>query len=207
MLMAKNIVLKENSTQYEIEYDEKTYTINVPIAGKHYVYNTLAGICIGIKYGIEMKKIIKGISEFTLTKRRMEIIKNSNGTTIINDSYNASYESTKAALEYVGSTKNYPKIAVLGDILELGTFSKQMHENVGKEVVKNNIDILITVGEEAINIAEKAIELGMNKNNVYEYLANDIAIHKIKELESKNCIVLVKASNGMHFDEIVDALK
>ena len=47
----------------------------------------------------------------------------------------------------------------------------------------------------------------MNKNNVYEYLANDIAIHKIKELESKNCIVLVKASNGMHFDEIVDALK
>ena len=207
MLMAKNIVLKENSTQYEIEYDEKTYTINVPIAGKHYVYNTLAGICIGIKYGIEMKKIIKGISEFTLTKRRMEIIKNSNGTTIINDSYNASYESTKAALEYVGSTKNYPKIAVLGDILELGTFSKQMHENVGKEVVKNNIDILITVGEEAINIAEKAIELGMNKNNVYEYLANDIAIHKIKELESKNCIVLVKASNEMHFDEIVDALK
>lgn len=207
MLMAKNIVLKENSTQYEIEYDEKTYTINVPIAGKHYVYNTLAGICIGIKYGIEMKKIIKGISEFTLTKRRMEIIKNSNGTTIINDSYNASYESTKAALEYVGSTKNYPKIAVLGDILELGNFSKQMHENVGKEVVKNNIDILITVGEEAINIAEKAIELGMNKNNVYKYLANDIAIHKIKELESKNCIVLVKASNGMHFDEIVDALK
>lgn len=207
MLMAKNIVLKENSTQYEIEYDEKTYTINVPIAGKHYVYNTLAGICIGIKYGIEMKKIIKGISEFTLTKRRMEIIKNSNGTTIINDSYNASYESTKAALEYVGSTKNYPKIAVLGDILELGNFSKQMHENVGKEVVKNNIDILITVGEEAINIAEKAIELGMNKNNVYKYLANDIAIHKIKELESKNCIVLVKASNGIHFDEIVDALK
>ena len=82
-----------------------------------------------------------------------------------------------------------------------------MQKNVGKEVVKNNIDILITVGEEAINIAEKAIELGMNKNNVYEYLANDIAIHKIKELESKNCIVLVKASNGMHFDEIVDALK
>ena len=80
-------------------------------------------------------------------------------------------------------------------------------KNSGKEVVKNNIDILITVGEEAINIAEKAIELGMNKNNVYEYLANDIAIHKIKELESKNCIVLVKASNGMHFDEIVDALK
>lgn len=207
MLMATDIVLKEQSSEYKIKYDDNIYTVKVPVGGKHFIYNSLAGICIGIKYGIEMKKIIKGISEFTLTKRRMEIIKNSNGTTIINDSYNASYESTKAALEYVGSTKNYPKIAVLGDILELGNFSKQMHENVGKEVVKNNIDILITVGEEAINIAEKAIELGMNKNNVYKYLANDIAIHKIKELESKNCIVLVKASNGMHFDEIVDALK
>ena len=111
------------------------------------------------------------------------------------------------ALEYLSNTKANKKIAVLGDILEHGEFSKQMHENVGEEVAKNNIDILITVGKEAKNIAEKAIELGMNKNNVYEYLANDIAIHKIKELESKNCIVLVKASNGMHFDEIVDALK
>ena len=207
MLMAKNIILKEKSSEFSIEYDEKSYNVEVPVAGKHYIYNTLAAICVGIKYGISMDEIIKGVLEFELTKRRMEILKKENGATIINDSYNASYESTKAALDYLGSTNNYPKIAVLGDILELGEFSKQMHENVGKEVIKNKIDVLITVGKEAMNISEKAIELGMNRNNVYQYLTNDMAIYKIKELQSANSIILVKASNVMHFNEIIEAIK
>ena len=207
MLMAKNIILKEKSSEFSIEYDEKSYNVEVSVAGKHYIYNTLAAICVGIKYGISMDEIIRGVLEFELTKRRMEILKKENGATIINDSYNASYESTKAALDYLGGTNNYPKIAVLGDILELGDFSKQMHENVGKEVVKNKIDVLITVGKEAMNISEKAIELGMNRNNVYQYLTNDMAIDKIKELQSANSIILVKASNGMHFNEIIEAIK
>ena len=207
MLMAKNIILKEKSSEFSIEYDEKSYNVEVPVAGKHFIYNTLAAICVGIKYDISMDEIIKGVLEFEITKRRMEILKKENGATIINDSYNASYESTKAALDYLGSTNNYPKIAVLGDILELGEFSKQMHENVGKEVVKNKIDVLITVGKEAMNISGKAIELGMNRNNVYQYLTNDMAIDKIKELQSDNSIILVKASNGMHFNEIIEAIK
>lgn len=137
----------------------------------------------------------------------MEILQNEKDVTIINDSYNASYESMKAAIEYLSNTKNTRKLAVLGDILELGEFSKQMHEKVGEEVVKNDIDILITVGKEAENIANKAIELGMNEKNVNQYKCNEDAIKKIKEIQNQGDIILIKASNGMHFDEIVDKIK
>ena len=204
MLMAKDIRILEESSEFKIEYDDKTYTVKVPVGGQHFIYNSLCAICVGIKYGIELEDIIKGISEFKLTKRRMEIIKNSNNVTIINDSYNASYESMKAALEYVSNIKANKKIAVLGDILELGEFSTKMHKNVGNEVVNNNIDILITVGNEAKNIASQAKELGLN--NIYSYDNNEDAINTIKQIANSGDIILVKASNGMHFDEIVEKI-
>ena len=206
MLMAKNIKIQKEASTFDLEYDDKTYTITVPVGGEHFIYNTLCAICVGIKYGIELEKIIKGISEFKLTKRRMEVIKNSNNITIINDSYNASYESMKVALEYLSSIEANKKIAVLGDILELGEFSKQMHEKVGEEVAKNNIDILIAVGKAAKNIVNNAIKFGMNKNNVYHYNNNEEAVDKVKKVAKEGDIILVKASNGMHFDEIVDAI-
>ena len=205
-IMAQNIKVEKESSSFDIIYEGKTYTVTVPVGGQHFIYNSLCAICVGIEYGIEIEEIIKGISEFKLTKRRMEVIKNSDNIIIINDSYNASYESMKAALEYVSKVDASKKIAVLGDVLELGEFSKQMHENIGEEVVKNNIDILITVGEEAKNISNKALELGMNKESIYYLERNDKAVNLIKNIAKQGDIVLVKASNGMHFDEIVEKI-
>ena len=207
MLMAKNIKVEKEKSTFEITYDDKTYIVTVPVGGQHFIYNSLCAICVCLEYGIDIEEIIKGILGFKLTKRRMEVIKNSDNVTIINDSYNASYESMKAALEYINKIEANKKIAVLGDILELGEYSKQMHENVGEEVVKNNIDILITVGTEAENISDKAIQLGMNKDNVYHLANNEEAVNIIKEIANDGDIVLVKASNGMHFDEIVEKIK
>lgn len=207
MLNAFNIKLLENRSKFNINVNGNEYLINVPVGGKHFIYNTLAAIAVGLEYDIQMKDIINGISEFSLTKRRMETITTNKNIKIINDSYNASYESVKAALEYIKSTDSKRKIAVLGDVLELGKFSKQMHEKMGEEVVKNNIDYLITVGREAKNIAQRAKILGMNKNNIYVYEQNNDAANKINEISKPGDIILIKASNGMHFDKIVDAIK
>ena len=206
MLMAQNIKVEKESSSFEINYYGKTYSVVVPVGGQHFIYNSLCAICVGLEYGIDLEEIIKGISDFKLTKRRMEVIKNTNNVTIINDSYNASYESMKAALEYINKIEARKKIAVLGDVLELGEFSKQMHENVGEEVVKNNIDILVTVGTEAKYISNKAIKLGMNSKDVYHFDNNDDASDLIKQIANDGDIVLVKASNGMHFDEIVQEI-
>ena len=136
----------------------------------------------------------------------MEIIKTSNNITIINDCYNASYESVKAALEYVSSLKSNRKIAVLGDVLELGGFSRQMHQKMGEEVVNNNIDILVTVGKEAKIIADTVKNKSENVE-VYLFDNNTDASNLIKEKMKENDVILVKASNGMHVEEIVNSIK
>jgi len=204
ILNAENINIMESGSSFEIEINSKKYNIEVPVAGKHYIYNCLAAIAVGLEYNIEMENIIKGISNFILTKRRMEIIKNSVGATIINDCYNASYESTKAALEYISSLNQNRKIAVLGDVLELGEYSKQMHKKIGEEVVKSNVDILITVGIEAKEIANVA---GNAKLEVYSFNENMQAINVLKEKMKNEDVILIKASNAMNFIEIVEAIK
>lgn len=203
-LNATNVEILENSSVFEIELNKKKYKVEVPVGGKHFVYNSLAAIAVGLEYNIDIENIIKGIKTFSLTKRRMEILQTKDNATIINDSYNASYESTKAALEYLNSVKADRKIAVLGDVLELGKFSKQMHELIGEEVVKNNVNILITVGTEAQNINNIVKDKNIEE---YSFKTNEEAIKKLQGIIKPKDIVLVKASNGMHFEEIVDAIK
>ena len=206
ILNAKNIDIREDGSSFDIEINGINYTVDVPVAGRHFINNSLAAIAVGIENDIEPKKIVEGISKFSLTKRRMEILKSKNNFTIINDCYNASYESVKAALEYLSSISANRKIAVLGDVLELGEFSKQMHQKIGEEVINNNIDILVTVGKEAKAIADIVKNKGRNAE-VYSYDNNIDASNLLKDIMQENDIILVKASNGMHFEEIVESIK
>ena len=199
--MAENIKFKENSSTYMLKGTNQT--IEVPVGGEHFVQNSLCSIAVGNIFDIPLEKIKEGIKHFELTKKRMDI-EVINGITIINDSYNANYDSMKAALEYVGRMQVRRKIAVLGDMLELGDYSKTLHENVGKVVAENNIDILITVGKEAKYIAEVA------KNKVGKIMVcntNEEAINEINKIKSVNDCILLKASNGMHFAEIFEGIR
>ncbi len=194
--VAKNIKSYEDKSVFELNGEE----IVVPVGGEHFVLNALCAIAVGKYHDISFDRIKKGILNFELTKSRMETDKASNGATIINDCYNANYDSMKAALKYLEGIKCRRKIAVLGDMLELGDFSKELHENVGSEI--KNIDILITIGNEAKFIAKNA-----SAKEVFEYNSNVEAIEKLKEIISEGDVVLLKASNSMNFDEIVKALK
>ena len=130
----------------------------------NHAYLSICAICVGTDLQIPQENIIKGIKEFELSKNRMEIIENSKGVKIINDCYNANFDSMKASIEALARMNAKRKIAVLGDMLELGEYSKKLHEKVGSEVVKNKIDILITVGKEAKNIVNQAMRDGMKQN-------------------------------------------
>lgn len=203
--MATNIKLDENRSDYDIEIDENIYHMDINIGGKHFIYNSLCAICVGKLFNIEMDEIKKGIETFELTKSRMEVIKKDN-ITVINDCYNASFDSMKAAIEYLSAQTGNRKIAILGDMLELGTFSKELHEKVGKVVAENKIDKLITVGEQAKNIANIAIKFGMEKSEVLVCEKNEEAIKFVKSIMRDNDIYLIKASNGMNFKQIVEVI-
>ena len=189
----------ENSSNY------MAYKINLAENGSTYKINLNDAIAIGKALNISNEEIIKGISKFELTKRRMEILKTKNDIVIINDCYNASYDSMKAAIEYLATLRNR-KITILGDMLELGKFSKELHEKVGKEVAKNKIDILITIGLESENIALGAEKSGMDKATIYKFRCKEDAMEKIKNIVKKGDAILIKASNAMKFDEITKEL-
>lgn len=201
-IMPYQVELSKNGSTYKIDVDGKTYKVTISVGGNHFVLNSLCAIAVGRILNIEMEDILDGIANFELTKRRMQVEKSPNNVTIINDCYNANYDSMKAALEYLGKINAKKKIAVLGDMLELGSYSTELHEKVGEEVVKNNIDILITVGEEAKHIVSKALEKGLNKNNIHICNNNDDAVEVIKKISAPEDAILIKASNAMNFQEI-----
>lgn len=205
-LMAEDISLGDDDSVFETKIKSKKIKVKVPVGGEHFVLNSLCAICVGEVLDIEEDKIVEGIESFELTKKRMDIINLKDDVKIINDSYNASLESMEASLKYLKHLPNKRKIAVLGDMFELGDFAKELHKKVGEEVVKDNIDILICSGKNAKYIVEEAECLGMNKENIYYFEDKSQIVEKLKEILEKGDAILVKASNGMQFFKLVDKL-
>lgn len=180
--------------------------MSIPVGGEHFVQNSLCAIAVAKTLNIPIEKALKGIKNFELTKKRMEIRKAKCGATIINDCYNANYDSMKAAICYLGKLPNKRKIAVLGDMLELGEYSTNLHEKVGEEIYKNKIDILICVGKESKNIAKKAQQQGMKNQNIFLCNTNEEAIQTLYKLLKSEDAVLLKASNSLNFTQICEAI-
>lgn len=204
-IMAQNIELGEEESKFLAKLkDNEELQINIPVGGEHFIYNALCGISVGKLLGLSNEKIEKGISTFELTKKRMDIKNLKNGVTLINDSYNASYESMKASLEYLSKRTDLRKIAALGDMLELGEYSKELHKKVGEEVAKGNIDILICRGEYSQDIIEGA--KNNKKTKIIKLNTNDEILKKLQEILKEGDVVLIKASNAMKFYEICQKL-
>lgn len=201
-VMTYNIKVSEDYSTYNVKINNKEYFVKVPVSGKHFVYNSLCAIAVGNLLNIAPENIIKGIETFTLTKNRMEIDKIKDNVTVINDAYNASYDSMKAALEYLKELPGNRKIAVLGDMFELGEFAEEIHRKVGIEVITHKVDMLVTVGELANYIADEAEYLGMPKDQVIRLNTTTEAINYLNDNLEKDDVVLLKAANGMHFAEI-----
>lgn len=193
--VAEDIHSYEDRSEYRIDGKE----VVVPVGGEHFVLNSLCAIAVGRYFDIPMAKITEGISGFELTKGRMEIEKAKCGASIINDTYNANYDSMKAAIEYLEKIEGKRKIAVLGDMKELGEYSESLHRKVGEEV--KNIDILITIGELA-----KCIEETADVREMLHFDNNESALEYLKKIMKKDDIILLKASNSMKFGDIAKKL-
>ena len=202
---AENIILNSSGSSYTCNLNDKNIKINVPVGGEHFIFNSLCATAVGSVLRVDSKGIKNGIESFELTNKRMDITELENGIKIINDAYNASYESMKASLKVLSEYKENRKIAVLGDMFELGDFSKELHEKVGEEVIKNNIDILICTGENARVIAKKAKEKKNSKNIYYVDTKEKIEV-LLKEKAEKGDVILFKASNGMKFYELAERM-
>ena len=201
---AQNIELREDGSTFNAVSKTENLHIQVPVGGEHFVYNALCATEVGKILEIQNEKIQNGIAQFELTKKRMDIRQLENGAILINDSYNASYESMKASLEFLENYTGTRKIAVLGDMLELGEYSADLHRKVGEEVAKRNIDILICRGENSKYIIQEAEK--NPKIQTYYMHSNEQIVEKLGREIEKGDVILVKASNAMKFFEICQKL-
>ncbi|NSW90514.1 MAG: UDP-N-acetylmuramoyl-tripeptide--D-alanyl-D-alanine ligase [Firmicutes bacterium] len=193
----------ESGVYFDINIKGREYNIHVPLPGVHNVYNTLAAIAVGVEMEVPVDKIIEGVKFFTSDKMRLNII-SYNKIKIINDTYNASPQSMEAALRVLKDINGYKRrIAVLGDMLELGEWAYNAHFNIGKFAVSLGIDYIITVGENGKSIAEGALEAGARREKVKSFPDNIKAIEFLKDLVTEEDVILVKGSRGMGMEEIV----
>ena len=204
---AKNIKLKENSSEFICENTNEKINIEVTVGGEHFILNALCGLTVGKLLNLNNEEIKKGIKDFKLTAKRMEINHLKNNITIINDSYNASYESMKASISNLKNMNGERKIAVLGDMFELGDFSEKLHKEVGTEIYKNKIDKLYLIGNYSKFIGEEAEKEGYKKENIFYFENKDELFNNLKNNLKSGDVILIKASNGMKLFEIAEKLK
>ena len=203
---AQNVKLGENNSKFTCYLSGNEFEVKVPVGGFHFVLNSLCAALIGQTLQLNKEEIKLGIQGFELTKKRMEITTLKGNIKLINDSYNASYESMRVALEYLANMKKGRKIAVLGDMFELGEYSEKLHRDVGREVAKNNIDILLCCGENSKYIVEEAEKDGLSHKNIYYKNNSEEIENELKNILQPEDNVLIKASNGMKFYEIAEKL-
>lgn len=179
--------------------------VEIPALGDHMVYPAMMAGAVGERFGLTQEEILRGILHFAPTKMRMNILRRDEGITILNDTYNANPQSMRAAIEVLSTGKAQTKIAVLGDMLELGPLAPMLHAGIGELVVRSGIDCLVCAGEMAKYIADAAEAAGMTE--VYWRPNKKEALTVLEQIVKPNCTVLVKASRGMKFEEFVEFLK
>lgn len=195
---------KSNGTHFTLNGEAETEYF-IPVLGKHNVNNALSAIAISKQLGVSIPNIQKGLEAIKITGMRTELIQGKDGVTVINDAYNASPTSMRAAIELLQDLKDYrKKIVVLGDMLELGDKEKAFHYEVGKGIDTDKINDVFTFGELGKNIAEGA-KVNFSENHVFAYDDKQALIAKLKDTVNDGDIVLVKGSRGMKLEEVVTA--
>jgi UDP-N-acetylmuramoyl-tripeptide--D-alanyl-D-alanine ligase len=174
----------------------------IKLPGEHMLFNALAATAVGIKLGLDISQISRGILQVKPVDGRSRIISNGDYT-IIDDCYNANPVSMKAALDLLTCTEGPRLVAILGDMFELGENEAGLHYSVGEYAASKNIDLIICVGELSRNIYEGAVSVSDSRSKIRYYPTKQELFDDIKNLVGENDVILVKASHGMHFEDVV----
>jgi len=187
--------------------DPSGYLVRLAVPGRHNVYNALAAIAAGLELGLRIDDMRLALAECKPSSMRMEVISVEPDVLILNDAYNANPVSMLAALSTLMDVEaKGRRIAVLGDMLELGHISADAHRQIGEAVATLGADILVAVGTESQQMAEAAVRSGMGHKAVIACANADTAAQVLGQLVMERDVVLVKASRGMGLEKVVESL-
>ena len=195
-------VTQEEQLTFTVHAGDKTFPVRMNVEGLHYVPDAMAAVTLGLTLGVTPENIATGLEQFRNMAGRQEVIQ-ARGVTILKDCYNAGPESMTAALEVLG-TKSVRRVAVLGDMLELGTCTQAEHYRVGR-IAAEKADIVLAYGPNASRVVGGCLTGGMTEKTAMAFTEIEKITAALERLVKPGDYILVKGSHGMHMEKILDA--
>ncbi|MCK4259015.1 MAG: UDP-N-acetylmuramoyl-tripeptide--D-alanyl-D-alanine ligase [Halanaerobiales bacterium] len=180
-------------------------SFDIPLPGEHNVYNALAAIAVGRVLGVSFSKIQEGLKNFQPSKMRMNISKLGENITLLNDAYNANPDSMQANLEVLANCSGR-KIAVVGDMLELGSFAEKSHFDIGRFAALKGIDLIFIKGDYRKFVAEGAVAGGLSSDKIFTFASNLKLAEQLLDVVQPGDTILIKGSRGMKMEEVAKIL-
>lgn len=192
--------------RFRFHYQRDTLHVRVPLLGRHSVHTALRAAAVGLVEGLSWEEIVRGLQQLDV-QLRLIAARGLNDATLLDDTYNASPASTMAALNLLADlpVRNGRRIAVLGDMLELGSYEEEGHRKVGVRAA-DVVDLLVTVGQRARLIAEEALAAGLAPDKVLALDNAQAALAQLRSIMGPGDVVLVKGSRAAQMDQIAAAL-
>jgi UDP-N-acetylmuramoyl-tripeptide--D-alanyl-D-alanine ligase len=197
----------ESRASFDLVADEGTVRLSLTVPGRHNVYNALAAAAVGLHLGVPMHRLEAALASAEVSAMRMQVFTSADGVTVINDAYNANPVSMQAAVVTLAEMDSASRrVAVLGDMAELGSLTELAHFRIGEAVARLPIDVLVTVGPRAGHIADGARAAGMPTDRIHACVTAMEASEVLRGTLSHNDAVLVKASRVMGLESVVEEI-
>ncbi len=190
------------STNFSVKTPTQSFAAITRTLGLPHLSSLCAAVSVAEALKMDKELIIKGIKEYKPTPGRLNVISGIKRTVIIDDTYNAAPDSTRAALGLLAKFPGNNKVAVLGDMLELGALSETEHQKIGALVSEMKIQKFITIGPEGKIMAAAAAQNGMDKNKILSFDASTQSLNAVQNLLEPGSIILIKGSQGMRMEKI-----
>ncbi len=202
---ASVIEMEGKGIRFRIRHQGEEQEARVSLLGRHSVYTALAAACVGIAYGLNWDEILEALSGVEPLKGRLNPLLGINGSLLLDDTYSASPASTMSALDLLQEMKGGKKIAILGDMLQLGAYEEEGHRQVGRRAAQA-VDFLVTKGDRARLISSEAQKEGLERDRIFVTYSTDDAIRSIANVVDSGDVVLIKGALETRMEDVVQKL-
>ena len=203
---ASNYKVNQQGSTFKVDYEGSSVPVRLDgVFGKHNVYAILSAFVAGEIMGMKLIEISEYVSLCNFLPGRLKMLNGIKNSKILDDTYNSSPASLHAALDTMRDLESARKIAILGDMLEIGKYTIEAHKMMGQKS-KDIVDILVTVGMRAKFASDEALSLGMEKKNIFHFSTSKEASAHVKDLIKEGDLILVKGSQAMRMEKIVEEI-
>jgi UDP-N-acetylmuramoyl-tripeptide--D-alanyl-D-alanine ligase len=200
---AGNIVMQNYRVTFELNYGVERVEVSTNFVGKHQIYSLLAAAALGLHFGMNLTRIKKALEKVEAPEHRLQAMPGYNGSLILDDSYNSSPSAAEDSLDTLNEIPARRRIAVLGEMKELGSFSEKFHKDLAHKIFKDKPDLVILGKGDTKFTADELLRLGFSPERLEADLSNPQIVSSLLKILGKGDVVLIKGSRGVRLDEVV----